>query len=324
MVLAHALDTDRHAPGRAALAAGDVLADQAQVLVDAIEALPGTVDPVVVDRAQTRLLALAADHDAAALRVLGRRILDVVAPEVADAEEARQLEAEEAHADATTRFTMTDDGQGRCHGRFTLPSAVGQMLRKQLLALAAPKHRVAHGFGSYDATHPVPTALRLGLALAEWVETYPDRHLPTSGGVSATVVVTMTLETLQGGLSAATLDTGGRVSAGEARRLACEAGIVPAVLDGESRVLDLGRTRRLHDKSQRLAMALRDGGCTADGCDMPPGLCHAHHDVPWSRGGPTTLDNGRLLCHRHHRLAHDQRYTTSHTQTGKVAFHRRE
>ncbi len=320
MVLAHALETDRHAPVRKALAAGDVLADQAQVLVDAIEALPDTADPVVVDRAQTRLLALAADHDAAALRVLGRRILDVVAPEVADAEEARQLEAEEAHADATTRFTMTDDGQGRCHGRFTLPSAVGQMLRKQLLALAAPKHRANRPAEPI----PVPTALRLGHAFGEWVETYPAQHLPTSGGVSATVVVTMTLETLLGGLTAATLDTGGRLSAGEARRLACEAGIVPAVLDGESRVLDLGRTRRLHDRPQRLAMALRDGGCTADGCDMPPGLCHAHHDVPWSHGGPTTLDNGRLLCYRHHRLAHDQRYTTTHTPTGKITFHRRE
>ncbi|MBA3780726.1 MAG: HNH endonuclease, partial [Nocardioides sp.] len=71
-------------------------------------------------------------------------------------------------------------------------------------------------------------------------------------------------------------------------------------------------------------MALRDRGCTADGCDMPPGLCHAHHDVPWSHGGPTSLDNGRLLCHRHHRLAHDQRYTTTHTPTGKTTFHRRE
>ncbi len=158
MVLAHALDTDRHAPVRHALAAGDVRADQAQVLVDAVDALPDTVDSAIVDRAQTRLLGLAVDHDAAGLRVLGRRILDVVAPEVADAEEARQLEVEEAHADATTRFTMTDDGQGRCHGRFTLPSAVGQMLRKQLLALAAPKHRAAAAPSAYDATQPAPTA----------------------------------------------------------------------------------------------------------------------------------------------------------------------
>ncbi len=333
MTMARALDSDRHAPVRHALARGEVLTDQAQVLVEAIEALPRTVEVAVVDRAQSRLLGLAADHDAGALRVLGRRILDVVAPEVAEAEEARQLAAEEAHAEATTRFTMADDGHGRCHGRFTVPTAVGQMLRKQLLALAAPRHRSAtHPTGHPTApdqaqpapAEPVPTGLRLGHAFAEWVETYPAQHLPTSGGVSATVVVTMTLETLHGALGAATLDTGARLSAGQARRLACEAGLVPAVLGGESRVLDLGRTRRLHDKPQRLAMALRDGGCTAEGCDMPPGLCHAHHDIAWSHGGPTSLDNGRLLCHRHHRLAHDQRYTTTHTPAGTITFHRRE
>ena len=136
----------------------------------------------------------------------------------------------------------------------------------------------------------------------------------------------MTLEQLLADLDrhgVCTLDTGGRISAGEARRLACTAGIIPAVLGGKSQVLDLGRRRRLHTPGQRLAMSLRDGGCTAEGCDKPPSMCHAHHDKPWSTGGATSLGNGRLLCGHHHRRIHDSNYEHRLEPTGTVSFHRR-
>jgi hypothetical protein len=137
-------------------------------------------------------------------------------------------------------------------------------------------------------------------------------------------VVTVPLSTLVTGLGSAQLDTGAVISPSEARRLACRAGILPAVLDGQSQILDLGRTKRFHNKAQRVAMAARDRGCTAEGCDWPPGPCHAHHDdVPWSRGGATTLADGRLLCPRHHARAHDPAYTMTKLSGGKVAFYRR-
>jgi hypothetical protein len=63
-------------------------------------------------------------------------------------------------------------------------------------------------------------------------------------------------------------------------------------------ILDVGRTRRFFTKAQLTAMALRDGGCVADGCDWPPWMCHAHHWIRWKDGGPTDLDNGGLLCLR--------------------------
>lgn len=72
------------------------------------------------------------------------------------------------------------------------------------------------------------------------------------GGTGATVVVTMTLDSLLGGLAEAVLDNGDRISAATARRLACESGIVPVVLGGRSEVLDLGRRRRYHSKAQRI------------------------------------------------------------------------
>jgi hypothetical protein len=133
---------------------------------------------------------------------------------------------------------------------------------------------------------------------------------------------------LLSGLGAAQLDTGEAVSAGLARRLLCEAGAVPAVyrqvLGGPSAVLDVGRKARFHTEPQRIAMALRDGGCTAEGCDRPPGWTEAHHDtMSWSSGGGTSVDNGRLLCRFHHTRAHSPAYETTRLVNGKVRFHRR-
>jgi hypothetical protein len=319
--LATALATEAHEPVRQALANGALLVDQAEVIIAAIDALPEDLDPELVVDAQARLIGYATEHDAKALRILGRRILDVVAPEIGEGHEANVLEREERDAEAAATFWMHEDGQGKWYGRFTLPSVQGAMLRKSLMAIAAPKHRVSV---EGQAPEPgLPSAHKLGLALMEYVQTYPADRLPNAGGVSATVVVTMTLETLMGGLKAAQLDTGHRMSPGLARRMACEAGIIPAVLGGKSQVLDIGRKTRFHTPAQRIALAIEQGGCTAEGCDWPRGMCHAHHDVPWTRGGGTSVKDGRLLCPRHHARAHDTGYTMTKLPGGKVRFHRR-
>jgi hypothetical protein len=99
-------------------------------------------------------------------------------------------------------------------------------------------------------------------------------------------------------------DSGTPITAEQARRLACDARIVPAVLGGQGQVLDLGRSRRLITGAVHRALVLRDGGCAFPGCDRPPRWCDAHHIVPWSRGGVTSLDNAVLLCGFHHRLMH--------------------
>ena len=169
--------------------------------------------------------------------------------------------------------------------------------------------------------------MRQGIALTELIERIPATSLPTSGGCGATVVVTMTLEQLLADLDAAgvaTVDTGRRRRAAEARRLASRAGIVPMVLGGASVPLDAGRTRRLFSQQQRIALQLRDRHCTAEGCDAPPALCHAHHDRPWSQGGRTDLAVGRLLCGHHHRRVHDPSFRHERLPDGSLRFHRRE
>src|SRR5919112_1396275 len=319
--LAHALTTRVHV--RDALAAGDLRVEQARVIVHALAQLPADLDPELVERAERHLVHEAGHYDAKQLGVLGKGLLEVVAPEVADAHEAELLAREEADALAGCRLTLVEDGHGRTHGRFTIPTLHGAMLRKALLAYAAPKHQTAtHGPGAGVERRPGPQ--RLGRALCELIERLPADRLPQAGGVNATVLVTIDEATLLGDLDkAGVLDTGEHISADLARRLACEAGIRPAVLGGRSEILDLGRTRRYFTTAQRHAMALRDGGCTTDGCDWPPGLCHGHHDIPFARGGPTDLKHGRLLCPKHHARAHDPTFETRHLPGWKVAFHRR-
>ena len=160
---------------------------------------------------------------------------------------------------------MWEDDEGTCHGRFRIPALHGQMLTKMILAISSPvrstsdDHIVGH---RPRPAHPGPPRPRTDPADRD----HPAEKLPKTGGCSATVVVTMTLEQLLADLDHAgvcTLDTGGRITAAEARRLACTAGIIPVVLGGKSQVLDVGRKRRLHTESMRLAMGVRDGGCTA-------------------------------------------------------------
>ena len=103
-------------------------------------------------------------------------------------------------------------------------------------------------------------------------------------------------------LKGALLESATPISAGELRRLACDADILPVVLGGPSEVLDVGRSQRLVTPAIRAALALRDTECIFPGCHTPPTHCHAHHIEPWWAGGPTALANLALLCPHHHGL----------------------
>ena len=127
--LATALGSEVFEPVRVALAEGRLLVDQAQVIIAAVQALPEDIDPAIRDDALATLIGYAVHHDAKALRILGRRILDVVAPEVGEAHEVKVLEREEREAEAAAVFRMHEDGHGKAHGRFTIPAGTGRELR---------------------------------------------------------------------------------------------------------------------------------------------------------------------------------------------------
>ena len=322
--LAERLDAEEHQSLRAATSTGAVSVDQAAVILKAVEDLPtDLVEPALRAKAEQHLIELAQDLDPHQLRIVGRKILEVEDPEIADQALARALEREEAHAEATSYFRMHPDGHGSIVGKFKVPLLAGRMLEKHLEAIAAPRHQNA--VAAQDPTGATtPKPWRLGTAFTDYIESRPTQKLPHTGGIAATVVVTMTLESLLGGLKAATvLDTGERLSAAQARRLCCRAGIIPAVLGGQSEILDLGRARRFHSPAQRLAIALRDKTCIVEGCDRTLTHAHFHHDTPWSEGGTTNVEDGSLICPPHHTQIHDPRYGHTIRPHGKIRFHRR-
>ena len=129
------------------MAAGRVNPAQARAIVAALDRLPTTGEFAVSaedrEKAEAHLVALAADHDAKALRVLGRQIFEVIAPDLAEKYEGKALEAEEAAAARRTVFTMVEDDAGTCHGRFRIPTLHGQMLNKMILAISSPARSVS-------------------------------------------------------------------------------------------------------------------------------------------------------------------------------------
>jgi hypothetical protein len=88
----------------------------------------------------------------------------------------------------------------------------------------------------------------------------------------------------------------------------CDSGLFRAVINAAGEVLDIGRTTREWTIPIRRGVVLRDGGCVFPGCDRPPSWCDVHHCFEWDHGGPTCVDNGALLCRRHHTFIHAKRW----------------
>ncbi|MEO5653088.1 MAG: DUF222 domain-containing protein, partial [Marmoricola sp.] len=228
-----------------------------------------------------------------------------------------------------TSLSMTRAGDGTTRVLIRVPDATATRLRTYLEAFTSPRHRSLEVAGRLGQRVPgeadrIPAHRKLGRAFCALLEALDPRRIPVHGGDATTLVVTVPLGTLRQELGTGELGPTERLSAGEVRRLACTAKIIPAVLGGKSEVLDLGRSSRLFTAAQRRAMIVRDRECRAHGCTIPATWCEAHHaDTPWARGGRTDLADGLLLCSWHHHRAHDPTYETTRTAQGALHFHRR-
>jgi hypothetical protein len=80
-----------------------------------------------------------------------------------------------------------------------------------------------------------------------------------------------------------------------------EAYVERAVFGLNNRV-EVSETARFYTGATRRALELRDRCCTHPYCDEPAQYCEADHIEPYSHGGPTTQENGRMLCKFHNRL----------------------
>ncbi|WP_019144407.1 HNH endonuclease signature motif containing protein [Aeromicrobium massiliense] len=302
---------------------GRLTTEQAHIILKALDALPEWFVDEQHDDAEGTLLEHAREFGADDLRRLANRIVEVVDPDSADEIIGAQLEAQEKQAWDETHLSITRMGRGRSSIRGVLPDVQADMLKTVLEGLASPRRDGAI-FREVDGDHSdteigrLDHARRMGLALCELVEHLPSDCFPQAGGVAATVMVSMKHDDLVRDLGRAMLSTDTGLSASQARRLACNAGLIPIVLDGKSQPMDVGRRKRLHDQHQRVALAKRDGGCSWKGCDRPPGWCEAHHLRPWSEGGDTSIDNGALFCFFHHHLLHDSDWQARLSHDGVV------
>jgi hypothetical protein len=102
----------------------------------------------------------------------------------------------------------------------------------------------------------------------------------------------------------------------------CDAGTVTVIHDEHGHPLDLGRDARLYSAKQRVALAIRDGGCRVPACDRPASYCEAHHLDPYADGGRTDIDRGILLCRFHHMNLHHCGWRITRDGKGEFMLHK--
>jgi len=205
-----------------------------------------------------------------------------------------------------------------------LDAVSGALFEKLLSPLAKPRP-------GPDGERDLRTAdQRQGDALAELLD-YTQRaaELPVEAGETPALILTMNLADLipaqrtgsdggtMRGQQPPMVNGDMPIPATEARLLACDSRVIPAVLGASGEVLDLGRETRLATTPQRRALGLRDRGCVFPGCTRPSNWCQAHHIIDWIEDGASDLENLVLLCGAHHRLIHTSEWTIRMADDGK-------
>jgi hypothetical protein len=125
-------------------------------------------------------------------------------------------------------------------------------------------------------------------------------------GVELTVILDEAV--LRGGSGGCHAEHGPALSSHVARRLACDAGVVAAVLGEDGDPLYASKHQYVLNRRLRRALRLRDKHCQFPGCDRK-GRLQAHHIVHWVDGGETVLVNLVLLCSKHHHDVHEGGFT---------------
>ena len=167
-----------------------------------------------------------------------------------------------------------------------LPTAPRRPTGQALVDAVVASVRTAVANGPADTTGADRTTLVLHVDADSLAAQAPDRATPVHSG--------------RGELAA--------MSPAALRRLACDAGLVPVVIDGDGTPVDVGRRQRTLTTALRRALLARDRSCRFPGCGATRHL-HAHHIIHWADDGPTDLPNLVLLCGFHHRFVHEHGWT---------------
>ncbi|GAA2508660.1 HNH endonuclease [Winogradskya humida] len=282
--------------GHADVRQAAVIATTLDTIPDDLATLDGPIDSAqIMQDAETAMIDLAGQLPAYQLRRVGERILDHIAPELADRADQTALARQEARARKRRGLTLSMplNGTVRISGTLGIEDAAIVHAALHPLCQPDPKDTRTPPQQRVDALIDI---CRLALRTTE---------LPVDGGEPPQLSVTVAYDPLTQTLGGGTTDSGQRLSAETTRRLACDARILPVILGGQGQILNAGRRRRNATGAIRRALHIRDRGCTFPGCDRPPRWTDGHHLWHWADGGPTNLDNLALLCRQHHQLIHD-------------------
>ena len=292
-----------------AAAAGRISVNQARAIGTVLGGLDG-LNETQQAQAEQMLLDLAGHLDSDRLAKATPQVLAQVAPAQADETLERRLQRQAEAAQRNRSLVFRRDGNGSILFTGSLPMVDGEAWIAQLDAYTESKRRTALEERDPLAAGLTPEQRRADALIAMILNHSTGRRAPKVGGDRPRIVVTVDYTKLLADATAAGLIGDGEpLSAGDLRRLCCDADLLPAVLGGPSTVLDVGRDHRLVPSDLRAALVLRDGGCVFPGCGARPTECEAHHIIPWWQGGVTALSNLALLCHHHHGLVEPARYT---------------
>jgi hypothetical protein len=116
-------------------------------------------------------------------------------------------------------------------------------------------------------------------------------------------------------------DTGQAIPGNIIERHICSTGTRPITVDQNNDPLDVGREQRCFTTKQRIALAIRDGGCIFEDCTRPPSQTEAHHINEWAAdNGLTNIADGILVCREDHMLIHNNGWKTIRTGTTYYAI----
>ena len=214
-------------------------------------------------------------------------------------DKASDIRRERRQAERGVDLHPTLDGQRALYG--TLSPEVGDALARALAKAGQP-------CGSEDTRTPRQRHHDALGVIANYF--LGSDGTPSFTGTPRTAIITMDLPTLESQLRDTwlTMPDGTNIAAATARRLACDAELIPVVLGTADEVLDVGDARREFTVRTRRAAYLRDGGrCAFPNCRGQ--VVELHHIRFRRHGGPGTLDNAAWLCAFHHYLVHEGGWT---------------
>ncbi|CAN5243391.1 hypothetical protein BH11ACT3_BH11ACT3_06180 [soil metagenome] len=296
---------------REALHAGEIGLDAAAAVVTQLDSVAGRTPQHVLEVAESAMVGLARGVQQSGETVAAAVSVDYLTGELRQLAAAVDPDGARPREERATRrreFCLgapDEDGLVPAYGR--LMPEVGVLLSGMLEA-----HRRSPRFtdSSSAIADPRTPGQRRHDALSEIILAAANTDgAPRLDGSPVSVLVTVSASDLSnpddrdGDPIGAMADSRFPISRRSVERFIDASGYRVVTLDEQGAAVGISSPQRCFTPSQRLAIAARDGHrCLTPGCTSPHYALQAHHVIPDRENGPTSTDNGILLCYWHHRI----------------------